>query len=393
MRCAPLLLGALGLLIPARISVAAEPGAPCGPTVGASGLRICSELDESALRRGQWVTWRIWLEGGGYPFNVRLHNNLPGVLQVKGGDDQIIHMGCRWHRQVRRKVRLIGPAEAASEAGTMEGLGSRNEVRIADALTRMVRPYSPSTSREAATIAAALAPLLKRIEDEFLAEWNQLTGSPDYSRDAVMALLDRTEAKLLAVLSYQELAALRDYVRQEFQKARMELGEIRSSRRRDHLPFSFPPQAVFASLSGLHLTQVGPVPAGETVPSSSTNRAIAWIENVLHRLTGMAEEDEFLMSLCVTSEPGEGARVFLRPLSIRDWTAQQTTTGEISTLYRGVYAYKAFRGLTQISCPARDGCPPLDLVTDPTPSLHCDLTLKACTSRSLPANGCQHHGS
>src|SRR6185295_7617771 len=152
MRCGPLLLGTLGLFLAAGTAVAAEASTPCGPTVGASGLRICSELDESALRQGQWATWRIWLEGGGYPFNVRLHNNLPGVLQIKGGDDQIIHMGCRWHRQVRRKVRLIGRAEVESEAGTMEGLGSRNDVRIADALTRMVRPYSPSTSHEAATI-------------------------------------------------------------------------------------------------------------------------------------------------------------------------------------------------------------------------------------------------
>jgi hypothetical protein len=387
MRCAPLLLGALGLLIPAGIALAAEPGTPCGDLVGASGLRICSELDESALRQGQWATLRIWLEGGGYPFSVRLHNNLPGVIEVEGGDDQIIHMGCRCHRQVRRKVRLIGPAEAGNEAGPE----ARSETNILAGLKP--RLYSPSASREASTIAAALAPLLKRIEEEFFAERSRLIGSPDYSKDAVTALLDRTEAELLAALSYQELAALRDYVRQEFQKARVELREIRSSTRMDGHPFSFPPQAVFASLSGLYLAQVRPIPAGEAVPGSSMDQITAWIGNVLRRLTGMAERNEFLMSLCVTSEPGEGARVSLRPLSIRKWTAQQITTGEFSTLYRGVYAYKVFRGLTQISCPVKDGCPPLDLVTDPTPSLHCDLTVRACAPQPLPANGCQHHGS
>jgi hypothetical protein len=334
---------------------------------------------------------RIWLEGGGYPFNVRLHNNLPGVIEVKGGDDQIIHMGCRWHRQVRRKVRLIGPAEAKSEAGVAARREARNEAGLAEGLK--VRLYSPSPSREASTIAAALAPLLKRIDEEFLAERSRLIGSPNYSMAAVTALLDRTEAELLAALSYQELAALRDYVRQEFQKARVELREIRGSTRMDCLPFSFPAQAVLASLSGLHPAQVTPVPAGEAVPRSSMDQITAWIGNVLRKLTGMAERNELLMALCVTSEPGEGARVALRPLSIREWTAQQITTGEFSTLYRGVYAYKAFRGLTQISCPVKDGCPPLDLVTDPTPSLHCDLTVRACTPQPLPANGCQHHGS
>ncbi|HYX23285.1 MAG TPA: hypothetical protein VFC23_03965 [Thermoanaerobaculia bacterium] len=322
---------------------------------------------------------------------MRLHNNLPGVIEVRGGDDQIVHMGCRWHRQVRRKVRLIGPVEPKSETGTAGEPAAKKEAGIAEGLK--VRLYSPSPRQEASTIATALAPVLKRIEDEFLAERSRLTGSPDYPKDAVTALLDRTENALLAALSYQELAALRDYVRQEFQKARMELREIRSSRRMEGLPFSFPPQAVLASLSGLHLAQVRPVPVEEAVSRSSMDRVTTWIDNVLRRLTGMAERHDFLMSLCVTSEPGEGAQVFLRPLSIRDWTAQQITTGEFSTLYRGVYAYKAFRGLTQISCPVKDGCPSLDLVTDPTPSLHCDLTVRACTPHPLPANGCQHHGS
>src|SRR5947209_5008958 len=134
MRCAPLALAVLGLLIPAGIAVAAEPGAPCGDPVGTSDLRICSELDGNALRRGQWATLRIWLEGGGYPFSVRLHNNLPGVIEVKGGDDQIIHMGCRWHRQVRRKVRLLGPAEAKSETGIAARPEARSETEILEGL-------------------------------------------------------------------------------------------------------------------------------------------------------------------------------------------------------------------------------------------------------------------
>src|SRR5947209_5975897 len=177
MRCAPLTLAVLGLLVPTGL---ARAGTPCGPPVGASGLRICSELDESALRRGQWATWRIWLEGGGYPFSVRLHNNLPGVIEVRGGDDQIVHMGCRWHRQVRRKVRLIGPVEPKSETGTAGEPAAKKEAGIAEGLK--VRLYSPSPRQEASTIATALAPVLKRIEDEFLAERSRLTGSPDYPK-------------------------------------------------------------------------------------------------------------------------------------------------------------------------------------------------------------------
>lgn len=217
MRSVPALLAALGLLLPAGSALAAEPGALCREIGGVPGLRVCSKLDETALRRpGQWTTWRVWLEGGGAPINVRLHNNLPGVLQVKGGNDQIVHMGCSWHRRIRRKVRLIGPADANGAPGMAARPEAGSEPSLAEKLT--VRQHSPSPRQEALTMAAALVPLLRRIEAEFLAERSRLSASPDYSRDEVAALLDRTETALLHALSYQELAALRDYVRQEFQR-------------------------------------------------------------------------------------------------------------------------------------------------------------------------------
>jgi hypothetical protein len=129
------------LLFLAGTAVAAQergPRSPCHkysyPSI--PSLQICEELDDGALSRpGHATTWRIWVESDGKPFLVRLHNNSPGVVRLQGGDDQILHMGCLRHHEVRRRVTLATPGTPQLE----------------------VRPYNPSPERESSAIAASLA--------------------------------------------------------------------------------------------------------------------------------------------------------------------------------------------------------------------------------------------
>lgn len=340
------------------------------------GIRVCTELDRSALSRpGASTRLRVWVEGGPRPIQIRLHNDSPGVVRLQGGNDQIVHLGCLLHRQVLRKVTTIGPGEP----------------QLA------VRPYSALPKREAADIAAVLAPRLAEIEARFIKRRAELP--PGYTSEAVSALLNTTEAELLDALSYQELAALRDFVQEEFRKARVNLGETRIGRKKDRIRPSFPIQVVLASLSGSRLPQdTRSGRSSGAVSRSNPNPVLDRVADDLHLVKRMAEQDELLVSICVTSEPGDGVKVSLRPLSIRVWTVETVTIGELPTLYRGIYLYKASRSLKAgASCvnPLKQGCSPLDLVRHPLPALYCQLSARACTLRPgpLPGNDCRNHGS
>jgi hypothetical protein len=340
------------------------------------GLRVCTELDDSALSRpGRSTKWRVWVEGDGSPIQVRLHNNSPGVVRLKGGDDQIVHMGCRRHHEVRRKVTAIGPGVAKLEG----------------------RPYSPSPKQESATIAAALAPLLARIEAEFAERRARLSGAPNYSSEAVTELLDTTEAELLQALSYQELAALRDYVREQFRQARADLKESRTEKGMDDLPFPFSSQVVVASMGPLlplNATSLAETPR-EAVSKTTSESVLDRIKRMLRQLTEMASQNNLVTSLCVTSGPGEGAKFLMRPQGIKQWTKETITASYLSGIYRGIYVYKISKGLTTKNCdnPDKEDCALIDLVDDRQPIFHCDLKSKACARKPGPLpTSCQSHG-
>lgn len=348
---ASVLMAVLAFLLSASLLQAEKPGGPECTAYGRSNGRICTEIEESALRRpGDSTVWRIWLEGGGEPIDVRLHNGSPSVVRVKGGDDQIIHMGCRWHRQVRRKVTLIAPGEPRLEAGLR----------------------SPSTRQEAAGIAASLVSLLRRIEAEFLERRSRLPSDPPAG--AVQELLDRTEADLLAVLSYQELAALRDYVREEMRQIRTSLPSLSSS--------GLFPRAVFASLAAPRPESFQQTTAGDT--ESALDRTL----ELIRRLLDMAQRDDLVIDLCIASEPGNGARFMMRPWSYNR-LRETYTTGQITGLYRGLYGYRITRGLKRVACLGRDDCGPIDLVEDSKPVFQCNLEIGACKRLDdLPQGGC-----
>lgn len=351
MRHAPALTAALVLFLDTSFLQGEEPEGPSCTDYGRLNGRICSEIDESALRRpGDSTIWRIWLEGGGEPIDVRLHNASPEVVRVKGGDDQVIHMGCRLHRQVRRKVTSIAPGEPRLEA----------------------RLRSTSPRHEAAGIAASLVPLLRRIEVEFLERRGRLGSDPP--TEAARELLDQTEADLLAVLSYEELAALRDYVREELRQARALLTPRSAS--------AVLPRAVFASLSAPSLESL------QTTPGNTTDTALDRVLGTIRRLLNLAQQNDLVTSLCIVSEPWNGAKFTMSPWSYKR-VRETSTTGQITGLYRGLYSYKITRGLKRVACPSKEECGPIDLVDDPSPTLQCNLENRACKRLStLPPGGC-----
>jgi hypothetical protein len=244
-------------------------------------------------------------------------------------------MGCSLHRRVRRKVTLIGPGEPR--------------------LT--VRPYSALPKQEAAAIAAALAPRLAQIEAAFNEGRAKLV--PTYPDEAVSELLHLTETKLLEALSYQELAALRDYVREQFREARRDQDKATAA-----LP-SPQPKAMLASL-------IPPLGKELFMAIAPAESALDRIGRMLRRLTGMAASDDMTTNLCVMSTPEQGAAFSMRPRSYNKWRGDKTNT-EILNLYRGIYIYRISKWFRSFSCKNPEICNLIDLVDDTKPVLYCDL--------------------
>jgi len=361
MRRVPFSLAILALLTgPTGIGAKALSPPKCTEYHQGRPVRVCTQLDESALSGpGRSTKWRVWVEGDGSPVHVRLHNNSPTVVRLKGGDDQIVHMGCRRHHEVRRKVIAVGTGEAKLEA----------------------RPYSESPKQEAATIAASLAPRLAQIEAEFRERRAKL--APSFPPKAVSELLDTTETELLAALSYQELAALRDYVQEQFRQAHAELDK--SGVRKEAGEPLFHARTLLTSLT------LAMLPDEPTTSESMLDR----IARLLRRLTERADKNDLVTSLCVTSEPETHAKFLMRPRAVRGWTIQTLTVGDLPVLYRGLYAYSMSKGLKRTHCerPDREPCALINLVDDPQPIFDCDLAADACTRKSAPfPPPCKRHG-
>lgn len=313
-------------------------------------LRVCTELDESALAGlGSSTKWRVWVEGDGSPIHVRLHNNSPGVVQLRGGDDQIVHMGCRRHHEVRRKVTAVGKGQAKLEA----------------------RPYSDSPKREAAAIAASLAIRLAQIEAEFIERRAKLP--PHYPAAAVSDLLNTTEAELLDALSYQELAALRDYVEEKFRLARTNLESSRTHRSAAFTALR--PAIVLASLSPPRPIVAAPEPPAESV--------LDHILEIIRHLRKLADDTNLTTDLCVVSSP-PGANFSMRPRLFNKWRGDRTDT-EVENLYRGIYIYRISKGFRSFTCKDPEVCNLIDLVDDTKPILRCTLNDLPCRRQEGPS--------
>ena len=236
---------ALSLAFPA----AAEP--ICKTDPAQPSLRVCHETKEQ-MKAGRSTTLRIWVEGTRKPVEVRVHNSSPDIIRLDGGEDQIIRVG---RKEVEIELKTLRPGTASYR----------------------VRLHSRDVAQEAARIAAEIAPRLAELQARF----SRQPQSP--------ALLDRTEAELLRILSYPELAAMRDHVREVFRNARGELQGFRAAAGRVML-------AAYAS----------------------DESALDTVAKLIARLLDLSRKNDYVVNLCVTSLPKTGARFDMEPESYPD---------------------------------------------------------------------------
>lgn len=342
-------LVALASPLPAAAQQTRPPGPGCRD-YGSPAVRICVELDREALKGlGRSTTWRVRVEGARRSIDLRVHNVFPSVVRLEGGNDQIVRVGGWRRREVRRRVTSVGGGSFQITA----------------------TPYDPSPEKESARIAEVIAPHLGQIAAEFAERRDRLPGAPDYPSGAVVELLASTRARLMEVLSYPELAALRDYVEEEFRRAHREL---RGSRDRAAA-------AVVASLAVPSPAWLTPAlqPGGGTIPKERADPVLDRLLAGIRRLHQMATANDMITTLCVVSAPGGKAKFFMRPRSY-DERHETSTIGSISGIYRGLYVYSIAKGRRKVACedPDAERCAPLNLIDDPSPIFHCDLDARAC---------------
>jgi len=337
---------------------------PHGP-----GVRVCYSVDLDDLRKSGSTTLRGWIEGMPRPSAIRVHNSSPGVVHLKGGEDRILHTACDRHSRFRIGIRAVGPGRPQL----------------------VVRPYDPSPRREASRIAAEIAPLLAAIERQFQEASNRLpVPSPPA---AVAELLDTTEKSLLAVLSYQELAPLRDSVQMEFRQQRA--ASLKEAARAWVEPGGFPfrssrvvPAAFTAGSS-----RRSHILTAATPPPASSGSALDRIKRFLHSLTEMAENDELTVDVCVASVPANGMSFSMYPRYYRTQRYSTQTENLLPHVYRGLYAYEGNQGFRRpFGCHPADNdeapaCTMLDLLNRREQEIiHCDLSRRTCFMQVDPAH-------
>lgn len=280
------------------------------------------------MKAGRSTTLRIWVEGARKPVEVRVHNSSPDIIRLAGGEDQIIRVG---RKEVEIKLKTLRPGIA------------RYGVHL----------HSRDAAREAARIAAEVAPRLAELQARFSRERAALPTA---------ALLDRTEAELLGILSYPELAAMRDHVRDVFRNAR-------------------------GGLQGFRRTP----PAGRVMLAAyaSDDSSLDSVAKLIARLLDLSRKNDFVVNLCVTSRPKAGARFDMEPESYADGGSETVTAGRLVNIYRGRYIYRAtLKRAKPIECKSQKGrsCRPLDLVDDSRPLLVCDFDAGLCrrSDEALP---------
>jgi hypothetical protein len=121
--------------------------------------------------------------------------------------------------------------------------------------------------------------------------------------------------------------------------------------------------------------------------------ALDSVARLISQLLDLSKKNDYVVSLCVTSRPKNGARFDMEPESYAAGGKDTLTTGEIVNIYRGRYLYQANLDRRKpIECRLRPGssCRPLDLVDDGRPLLVCDFDAGLC-SRSAGAlpEGCR----
>lgn len=320
-------------------------------------ITLTQHLDRDKLRPGRKTRWEIRVEGWRKPVEVRLHNFSPGVVRLRGGPDQIVKTSGGRNNRLRRRVTGLAPGVA------------RLDVWI-----HRREPRARGTD-----LAERIAPRLAEIEAELAQRSQKLreASSETLSGERFGDLLAETEKRLLSVLDFPELTALRDYVRQAFSALRTE--RLDTARR--------PAGGIrLATLRALRSSAL------DAASGPSTTSVLDRLADLLRSLVRRADNRDLLLDLCIVSEP-EGATLRLHPLSAPNRSRTLATSAALPNVWRGLYAYRLKApGHRGIDCargqePVPAPCP-LDLMGDSRTVFRCDLTPVASRSHP-PSSSCR----
>jgi hypothetical protein len=200
-------------------------------------------------------------------------------------------------------------------------------------------------------------------------------------REDAAALLDRTEKSVLEALPFPEFAALQDWFRDRFRRARglllAEAGATQAVRIASISPRAV---ALFAQ------TDQGARRTGALADSRGS------ILSALDRAIEIFENNDERVDVCVRSLPLRGATVDVYPPSYRQGRKQVSTHNRLVSLPRGLYAYEVtLQGYARIDCRPDEDCAKLDLLAPDRPLVECNLAASGtiaegtCNARDLPS--------
>lgn len=248
---------------------------------------------------------------------------------------------------VRIGPRLLGRIEAALGEGA-EGALLKLVVRLGPGAPDLDPP--PEKVRRAEEIRAAVTPRLRPIEAGFdtgraaLREVVGPAGTPAYLVADVVALLDRTEDALLAALEPEELAPLRAWVSDRFDRIRDELASAAVTAAGS--PGTPGPRLAGGGHGASRVLPAAKRPgSGEQVASAST------VVGLLESVRGVVEQVRRLFEtgrgltvgpVCIVTDP-KGAMFTMFPPRYRQTSSSHQiheTNAPVSLIYRGLYAYE-----------------------------------------------------
>jgi hypothetical protein len=245
------------------------------------------------------------------------------------------------------EARITGPLLLR-----LEGVvgGGRSGVALKLAYLRMPAPRPPQKpprryERSQQEVARQILARLGRVEEALAAEprapRGARPGEPEMVPAAAVAhWLDDVERQFLAALAGEELIALRDYVRDLFQRARQDLGLAAA---RTVAESGGRPRGLLAQAS---LTS-RPRPAGAAVlprqdQEVSRRKLDTWhcrFDDLKENFRRWAQHLRLQIDLQVKSEPEDGRQFGIEPYSYPPGHQDLRTNGTLEGVWRGLYRY------------------------------------------------------
>lgn len=266
--------------------------------------------------------------------------------------------------EARLGSRLFGRLEASVGGGDRGGM-----VRVVylPGGAAPVTPPPPEPEQPSREETARIAGRLQEIRREFAGAVESLGDV--VALETLLELLNRFEKEVLGTLPYPEYAAMRDLVNLHFQQARDRLKQGSPAGR---MPSPF--HAVPATFNPHLSSRIEPAALilAEVRTKTEASRIFGPLLDFVDLMWKRFNTSDIVVNPCVKTNPVQGARIDLHPLSYKGDTV---TTNKHKKLRRGYYAYHASKkGYAEIECPKgrMENC--LDLLTPDRPIIVCTLS-------------------